>query len=423
MDDRVRGLGATLARFSYLPIAAVLLASILGMVFSAGRPATYEARARLVFAASKEFDPYNLSPSYDVQRFLVNQAELVESRPVLDGARSKLSKPPSVEELMGRISAFAQKDGGVVVVTATAATGREAADLVNKVTEAYSAYIRTSNMDVVKNVPVGVERAATQKEIATKAALYDDGLALREQAQPSPRPISPQPTRDAVFLGLFAGLATVALLIAWHLLEPRTRGARSIAQRLDVPIIADTPSHKLDVEPGPLTRGMAGVYAAGAGAPLVLLVVTPSAPEDADRAAQRLAEALRLSKVIVSVLPLEALNDPESTQVLRRQAAVTLISASDIVSDYRIIAHAKSMDGIIVMTKPAAKALALDATRRTARQADIPVVGVVVDDYDTPIDRRSFQGTASGSSDIWRTSESRTASPQEDPVARDTSSV
>ncbi|GAB76828.1 Capsular polysaccharide biosynthesis protein [Austwickia chelonae] len=379
MDNRVRGLGLALAKYGYLPAAALVILFIAGYLFASTRATTYEASARLVFSASKEFDPFNLSPSYDIQRFMVNQSELIKSRPVINAAHSKLKGGPSAEELRERVRAVAQKEGGVVVVSAKAPTAEQAAEIVNAVTSAYSEHVQSSNKGQAKNLPKGSDTPAALNDLNTKASVYGDGLALRENAQPPSKPTAPQPLRDAVFAGLFGALGTLAFLTVRHLLSPRIRGARRIADRLGVPVIADSCGEGGEQR---LQRGLAGVYAAAGSSPLVLMVITPGLPEHATLAARQLARALRDIEPAVSIRSLEDLTDIDSAVALRRQAAITLISAEEIAEDYRVVAYGKAVDGVIAMCSPITLALPLDTTRTVTRQAGIPVIGVVVTDFD-----------------------------------------
>ena len=50
---------------------------------------------------------------------------------MLTAARAKAKSGPTLEELSERVRAAPQKDGGVVVVTATGASGAEAANPVS----------------------------------------------------------------------------------------------------------------------------------------------------------------------------------------------------------------------------------------------------------------------------------------------------
>lgn len=381
MDDRVRGLGATLKRFLYIPIGILVATFVLGYLFSAARPATYQASTKLIFATSKEFDPLNLSQSYDVQRFVSNQAELITSPAVLRAAQVKFRTPqPTVDDLATRVQATAQKDGGIVIVTGTGGTGQEAADVVNNVTSAYSEYIRSSNSAMVSSLPATTD-AATLAEVRDKAALYGDGLSQKDNATAPDSPIVPQPLRDAVFLSLFCTLAALAVITAMHLRRPRVRGARAISEQLGVPIIAVT--HRTDGRPraeAQLRKGMAAVHAAGSGSALVLAVVTPDAPAAVDTATKRLATAMTATEPAVAIHSLDDIE--ELGHDLRRTAAVNLIAARNITDDYRIIALGREADGLIVVTRGIADIVPLEETKRVAGQAGLPIVGVVVDDYD-----------------------------------------
>ncbi|WP_162137211.1 YveK family protein [Austwickia chelonae] len=310
---------------------------------------------------------------------MVNQSELIKSRPVINAAHSKLKGGPSAEELRERVRAVAQKEGGVVVVSAKAPTAEQAAEIVNAVTSAYSEHVQSSNKGQAKNLPKGSDTPAALNDLNTKASVYGDGLALRENAQPPSKPTAPQPLRDAVFAGLFGALGTLAFLTVRHLLSPRIRGARRIADRLGVPVIADSCGEGGEQR---LQRGLAGVYAAAGSSPLVLMVITPGLPEHATLAARQLARALRDIEPAVSIRSLEDLTDIDSAVALRRQAAITLISAEEIAEDYRVVAYGKAVDGVIAMCSPITLALPLDTTRTVTRQAGIPVIGVVVTDFD-----------------------------------------
>jgi Mrp family chromosome partitioning ATPase/capsular polysaccharide biosynthesis protein len=140
--DQGPGLIASIWRFRWLVIAVTLLGGLAGFGLSRLIPPEYEASARLFLA-----DPRNTAVLgenrvvIDPERYVIQQAELLTSRPVLERAAGQLGSV-AVQDLTERIRVTTDPESDLVQVTATWGDADGAARAAQAVANAFEAVVR-----------------------------------------------------------------------------------------------------------------------------------------------------------------------------------------------------------------------------------------------------------------------------------------
>jgi uncharacterized protein involved in exopolysaccharide biosynthesis len=215
-------IGRSVLRHPFLVVVVAAAFAAAGYYWSSQQNEQYVATTRLFLSSSSPFDGFgSLDFVNNPDRYAVNQAELVLSRPVLD--RAVADGELTVEEgQLGRaLSISAGRGTDVIVIEATAPTGEEAAEWANATADAYRAF----KVDGVEQQTQELLALSTTPEesasILKRAAVYGDGIALVEEAAVPSEPSYPQPVRD----GLIAGVVGLVLGVLSAVLVDVASGA------------------------------------------------------------------------------------------------------------------------------------------------------------------------------------------------------
>jgi Mrp family chromosome partitioning ATPase/capsular polysaccharide biosynthesis protein len=258
--DEGPSLLASLWRYWWLVVAAVLLGGFVGYGLSVRQPRQYEAAARLLLSTPGESAVPGVSaPAIDADRWLRNQAQFIGSSPVVSRAAEIARLPPATWR--GSLVVVPAKDLDLVVVRVRASTGKDAAKLANSVVQAYQEVrakrAREQNIATQARVKTTTDKLsaeladvnaklqtggaddpvlAAQREAAlgqlkaivaegvqtsTAASLADSAIQLSEKATPPASPVEPRPKRAAAAGAVFGLFAVSAL--TWLLNRQRSQ--------------------------------------------------------------------------------------------------------------------------------------------------------------------------------------------------------
>ncbi len=280
-----------------LVLAVCLVAGVLlGLLASSLQQERYVAKARVFLSFSGEFDPLGQGNfSNDPDRYVVKQAEVMMSSPILQRVSDSLDLDEEPWQLKRRVEAVATGSSEVVDVTAEDDDAQQAADIANAVVAAY-------RQEKAAQVEATVDRAVAEQsdadaraQIRTGAAVYADGVGVVEEADVPGDPASPQPVRDAVLLGLLGLLVGCAWVLFGEARGGRDRWARRAAEVLDAPVLDDAGGAVLALGYRlPVQRGIVLVSAVGL-----------TGPEHVRPPARSVADAAAASGQRVVVLQLE----------------------------------------------------------------------------------------------------------------------
>lgn len=281
--DRGPGLFSSVWRYRW----AVLLVTVMVGAGAYGaslllQPTQYEAEARLFLRdPSGSGMSAEAMPSADQpERYVRNQAELLQSRPVRARVVDRLDTSLSPRELAERITVESDADLDLLAVAARAPTPSEAAQLANTMADSYEKVVVE---EVRGRVDKAVERLDTEaaelegridqlntrlgegaadgavaeerdaaiaelvrieqrsRQLSLDAGLFGSGVDLLEQAELPREPAQPQPLRNAATASLL-GLISAAGFAWWRAGErQRAERPHDPAPVLGAPLLGDVP--------------------------------------------------------------------------------------------------------------------------------------------------------------------------------------
>jgi capsular polysaccharide biosynthesis protein len=204
---------SALWRARWALVIAVLAAGAAGTLLSANQAVSYTAASRMVLSASQSFHPLGAQSLTEPTRFISDQASIITTSPVLEGASNELSGAISPAKLARTVSVEASGDNDVMTVSASAPTAVEAADRANAVVSAYRDYVAREVQARATAAAAATNDSAVADRIRTEAAAYDDGVAVVEPAEPPVAASRPAPVRDGLIVAVIAGLITAGVAL------------------------------------------------------------------------------------------------------------------------------------------------------------------------------------------------------------------
>jgi capsular exopolysaccharide synthesis family protein len=296
-----------LRRHRWTIAVSTLLAAVAAYLVSSSQPSVYQAEARLLLEDPRDaglFNDIEQRVTLDPQRYVRNQAEFINSAPVLARTRAQFDQRLDIEEIDRQVDARAGTDLDLVTIRAEDAAARGAARLANITAEAYQELVAG---DVQRNAGAAISElseskaklqatiAAAEKRLANNpddsaaaaerdaavsqlitiegraeqlsvdASLYGSGVKFFERASAPDAPARPQPVRNALVAALLALLGSAA--IAWW----RTGDTQT----------ADDPQDPAAVLRAPLLGEIPSFEAAGVEGPMPTVVAPHSAVAEA----------------------------------------------------------------------------------------------------------------------------------------------
>ena len=251
-------LGAALWRHRWLIAVSTILAGVAGFYVSSTQPNTWTAQSRLVLATTQNFDPLgggggSVAPG----RFIANQIEIIQSRPVLEIASGILQGGSDAGELRGAITVTAPADSDILEISSDGSTPQEAAARADAVAAAYQQFVLVEVQQSAAQAEAAVAadpEAVT--DVRTEAAVYGDGVTVVEAASPPSAPTTPRPRRDALLLALLAAFATAGVAL-WRRDGQKQHDGEALAEQMGAPLLGVV---QLPVERGRLVRPADGGF-------------------------------------------------------------------------------------------------------------------------------------------------------------------
>jgi Mrp family chromosome partitioning ATPase/capsular polysaccharide biosynthesis protein len=227
-------------------VAAVVLAVLAALAVSFAQPKRYTAEAQLVVgpaipdAALPDTPTGNDAGPLGLDLPAETQARIVAS-PIMAArvARSLgLSPDPArIKELTRRVQAKAVTDN-LLLITVSAPSSREAADLANRYAAGYLAYRRETARKALKALPDDQRNA--QHAAISQVSRYTSGEIIAP-AVPPERSSSPDPIRNILIAIVLGGAAGVSFALLREHVDDRVRTRDQAARAAKAPVLAGPP--------------------------------------------------------------------------------------------------------------------------------------------------------------------------------------
>jgi Mrp family chromosome partitioning ATPase len=279
--DRGPNLVSALWHYRWAILIIACLSALAGYIYTRSQPPVFEAVSKVSLASPSEQTLFRQERGVawvDIDRHLNAQAGLVKSPDVLARASQLLDGGLGPSQIGEHVSAESSTDVLEVTVRARFQDSKQAADVVNAVTQAYQdiaaervqanvkasvAELRKLEADLRRRLQalpgansdprVESERNNLSDELASlqtragqiraDAAVYGAGIARVDRAVPPEEPVSDSPRRRAAIFGL---LGFIAALLAAFWRSERVRfidRSEDAAEGLDAPLLGVLPRH------------------------------------------------------------------------------------------------------------------------------------------------------------------------------------
>ena len=274
------GLLASMWRYRYAVAIAALVGALVGWLASSSQDPVYAAVSRVFLLDPSDPGLLEINArSTDMERYTLQQAERMTSRPVLEAAAGLLPDAPSPEALAGAIEAEPDIELEAVELSASSGDPQRAAAIANAVVAAYEdlaaadtqreaeaaisvieeqiaelqAQLETVGTDPTDLVVASRARTLTEQvlaldaqasEIAARAAILGSCVDVVEEAGVPDAPVAPSPVRDAVLAAVLLGglAAATAYWRSGQVDSPVT--SADPASVLGVPLLGEVPRYR-----------------------------------------------------------------------------------------------------------------------------------------------------------------------------------
>jgi len=302
-DDTVMdgpGILRSLWRYRLVVVSAMVVAALLGYLAFGYLPVRYEAQAGLILRDPGDPGVFtdNSGQSTDLEVYMAKQADVVNSRLVLDRAVRILGGRWSVEGIRDALDAKASADLATIQIRATAGDATSAADLANAVGNAYQQVTSERVEQQAREAIATLQKLRAQlqaelnaagtsggpmpqparealvtqiaglqqreREISVRAASFGTGVDLFDRAELPTSPAQPPPALGAV-LGAVLGLVAAGAWAWWRAArDERAERTDDPAAVLGAPLLGEIPKFPASRQAGDLSLASVGPAAAEA---------------------------------------------------------------------------------------------------------------------------------------------------------------
>jgi succinoglycan biosynthesis transport protein ExoP len=262
LQDHVdpRALIRPLWRRRWMIVAIVVLATVATYVYYGSRPKQYTATTS-IFVRQSPLDQflYGGSSGADPARTTVNQATLLDSRPVATAVVEQIHYPGSPDALLGNVQASASAESDFVKIKAKGATAEQAAAIANGFAQQFIALRSTdarkqvtaaadAAREKLRALPpgatVGAQRSALRtqiRELTIAAALPSANAQQVADALRPHFPSYPRPLRTAVFGLALSLVLAIALAFALERFDRRIKDIFELEELFPQPLLGALP--------------------------------------------------------------------------------------------------------------------------------------------------------------------------------------
>lgn len=270
-------------RENWLVIAlCVLITTAVAFIYSATRPAVYQASAQLLIENSDLASTLVGLQDYtqsDPERESATAVELASQPVVAARVVRRLNLKSTPEALLGKVVVQSQGNSRLISVSAQDGRRSRATELANVYADEYIAFRRDTNLDQIRVALEGVrgqlrvvsaaedtQRAqdlrARSNQLETLESLETGGVQKVQEARAAVQ-IAPTPSRNAVLGAVLGLLLGVGLTLLRDRLDLRIKSEDQVMDMLPgVPVIAAMPSWHRDSTPGLQSEGFRALHTA-----------------------------------------------------------------------------------------------------------------------------------------------------------------
>lgn len=241
-----------------LILAAVIFVSVATYVYYDREPDVFAASTSIYITVANP-NPLEASQFAIDDRTTLSQATLLTTRAVAVRVARRLSYRGDPEALLGAVTATPTEGSDFVTISTRWGTGQGAADIANAFAAEFittrSAQLRESTgrlltrlrdqqRQIRPTASNGADRAslaAQVRQLELSLQLPSGGASQVDAASASPGPVEPRPRRNAIFAGLLALMASVALAYGLDRFDRRIRRAEDAADVYGLPLLSVIP--------------------------------------------------------------------------------------------------------------------------------------------------------------------------------------
>jgi capsular exopolysaccharide synthesis family protein len=258
-------------RYRWSLAAFVVVTVVAAIALTLWQEKTYEATARVRLIPSQQLTDSPLPDATGLERFTETYAELARSTPVVNDAARRTDSDVSAATLKGSIDVTSQRSG-VLIIKASAQTGRRAARYANALAGAFvrrvamagqadrrstvgaiSGRIRLLRSELNRvNSLSGDSRALVMELQQLSSRLADsqarpvDQARVIDSAESPTSPSSPKPVRNGLLAFVFALITGSGLVYLHYSVSDRFGSAEEASNDLDLPLLGVLPKANPD---------------------------------------------------------------------------------------------------------------------------------------------------------------------------------
>ncbi|WKN48582.1 Wzz/FepE/Etk N-terminal domain-containing protein [Nocardioides sp. Arc9.136] len=213
---------ASMQRHWVLVLVLTLLGAVAGLLLTNAQPTTYQAESRVFLSSNAAFDPTGMRTYVnDPSRFVEEQAEVMTSTPVLEGAIESGAPADSVLELRKQLEVVPADESDIVTVRASSVSEAAAIAMVDEIVQAYRTHVSAGVAATMEKID-DVVRPDRLQFARREAALFGDGVSL---AEPAAAEQTSSLLRNAALLGLVGLMCSIGLSLLRDRVAAGTRSA------------------------------------------------------------------------------------------------------------------------------------------------------------------------------------------------------
>lgn len=261
------GLITSLLRYWWIVVSLAVVFAVAGYVIADLQPPTYEAGTTLILKDPQESTLFSNQRSVDPDRYVPQQAELVQSRSVLEiASEAYLDGAIDTKTIRDDLTVSSDVELNRITIRYADSDAERAASVANAVSEAYQQWTKdriaqnaqaavAELQDIVEslqeqadNLPEPdllnqriADTQAQMQQLTADAALFGTGVAVYEDASVPEAPSAPLPKRAGALAGFLGGVLGALIAYALGGRARQVRSRKDAEQILGVPVLGEVP--------------------------------------------------------------------------------------------------------------------------------------------------------------------------------------
>lgn len=243
-------------RFKVLVVLVVAVAAAGAYYITDRQPRTYEASTSLYVGPSSIQQALNPTAGTSTVRQVADQAQLITSLSVATAVRADLKLPSPPGALLGAVQVTPNANADFLTISAQSGDPSLSAKLANGFARAYLQRAQANLLGGAKAALAATEgqlhrkglsqanRLALGTELATIEGVIVSPPSVGQQLSPATvpaAPVSPKPTRNAIFAAVLALVLCVILAYILDRNDRRVRRLDEVEDAFELPVLVSVP--------------------------------------------------------------------------------------------------------------------------------------------------------------------------------------